>query len=210
MDGRRDRRRLGPEGRTRPRHVLQEPHAGTHVLAGDARNAVDAGIAAAAALSGEGVGVLAADARPRGSRGRDRRDDEERSAGRREEHPHGSESGGHRRRALLVGDVSIMRFRAAGGPLIVGEGGLEPPRPEGHWHLKPARLPFRHSPQQPGEPITLAAPSPNRTESCPDSRHLRRVDSQSSVGPAALVCPDTMLVTGVVMRHAGNRACDQE
>ena len=28
----------------------------------------------------------------------------------------------------------------------VGEGGLEPPRPEGHWHLKPARLPFRHSP----------------------------------------------------------------
>ena len=30
--------------------------------------------------------------------------------------------------------------------LAVGEGGLEPPRPEGHWHLKPARLPFRHSP----------------------------------------------------------------
>ncbi len=29
---------------------------------------------------------------------------------------------------------------------FVGEGGLEPPRPEGHWHLKPARLPFRHSP----------------------------------------------------------------
>ncbi len=27
----------------------------------------------------------------------------------------------------------------------VSEGGLEPPRPEGHWHLKPARLPFRHS-----------------------------------------------------------------
>lgn len=32
-------------------------------------------------------------------------------------------------------------------PLFVGEGGLEPPRPEGHWHLKPARLPFRHSPE---------------------------------------------------------------
>ncbi len=31
-------------------------------------------------------------------------------------------------------------------PYSVGEGGLEPPRPEGHWHLKPARLPFRHSP----------------------------------------------------------------
>jgi hypothetical protein len=24
----------------------------------------------------------------------------------------------------------------------VGEGGLEPPRPYGHWHLKPARLPI--------------------------------------------------------------------
>jgi hypothetical protein len=29
----------------------------------------------------------------------------------------------------------------------VGEGGLEPPRPYEHWHLKPARLPFRHSPE---------------------------------------------------------------
>src|SRR5690606_40929921 len=26
--------------------------------------------------------------------------------------------------------------------LGVGEGGLEPPRPCGHWHLKPARLPI--------------------------------------------------------------------
>ena len=33
------------------------------------------------------------------------------------------------------------------GFVMVGEGGLEPPRPEGHWHLKPARLPFRHSPE---------------------------------------------------------------
>src|SRR3954463_3650893 len=30
-------------------------------------------------------------------------------------------------------------------PVRVREGGLEPPRPCGHWHLKPARLPFRHS-----------------------------------------------------------------
>ena len=30
---------------------------------------------------------------------------------------------------------------------VVGEGGLEPPRPFEHWHLKPARLPFRHSPE---------------------------------------------------------------
>ena len=30
---------------------------------------------------------------------------------------------------------------------IVGEGGLEPPHPFEYWHLKPARLPFRHSPE---------------------------------------------------------------
>ena len=29
----------------------------------------------------------------------------------------------------------------------MGEGGLEPPRPEGHRHLKPARLPIRPSPK---------------------------------------------------------------
>src|SRR5262245_23286301 len=29
----------------------------------------------------------------------------------------------------------------------VGEGGLEPPHPFEYWHLKPARLPFRHSPE---------------------------------------------------------------
>ena len=28
---------------------------------------------------------------------------------------------------------------------LVREGGLEPPHPCGYWHLKPARLPFRHS-----------------------------------------------------------------
>ncbi len=33
------------------------------------------------------------------------------------------------------------------GNSVVGEGGLEPPRPFEHWHLKPARLPFRHSPE---------------------------------------------------------------
>lgn len=30
-------------------------------------------------------------------------------------------------------------------PVTVRVGGLEPPRPCGHWHLKPARLPFRHT-----------------------------------------------------------------
>src|ERR1700751_691619 len=50
---------------------------------------------------------------------------------------------------------------------FVGEGGLGPPRPEGHWHLKPARLPFRHSPQQPGEPIMRGTSLPNRAVSPP-------------------------------------------
>ena len=47
---------------------------------------------------------------------------------------------------------------------LVGEGGLEPPRPEGHWHLKPARLPFRHSPgeKQPMDHTTVIAVRPNR------------------------------------------------
>ncbi len=40
------------------------------------------------------------------------------------------------------------RFRSDDRLVDVGEGGFEPPRPEGHWHLKPARLPFRHSPEQ--------------------------------------------------------------
>jgi hypothetical protein len=29
---------------------------------------------------------------------------------------------------------------------FVGEGGFEPPHPFGHWLLKPACLPFHHSP----------------------------------------------------------------
>jgi len=33
---------------------------------------------------------------------------------------------------------------AVGMFAMVREGGLEPPRPFEHWHLKPARLPFRH------------------------------------------------------------------
>ncbi len=33
----------------------------------------------------------------------------------------------------------------AGAFTLVREGGFEPPHPFGYWHLKPARLPFRHS-----------------------------------------------------------------
>ncbi len=42
----------------------------------------------------------------------------------------------------------------------VREGGLEPPRPYGHWHLKPARLPFRHSRDcEPSLTATLRPPA---------------------------------------------------
>src|SRR6478609_8841644 len=37
------------------------------------------------------------------------------------------------------------RSEDRGSFICVREGGFEPPRPFGHWHLKPARLPFRHS-----------------------------------------------------------------
>ena len=98
--------------------------------------------------------------------------------------------------------------------MFVGEGGLEPPRPEGHWHLKPARLPFRHSPQQPGEPITRGTPLPNRTDRWQRPANnpsrgrdraadLLEYDSQNSVGPAPLRWADTMQVRHVARRHAG-------
>src|SRR5271166_1268858 len=44
--------------------------------------------------------------------------------------------------------------------MLVGEGGLEPPRPEGHWHLKPARLPFRHSPETTEGPYHCSSRGP--------------------------------------------------
>ena len=39
----------------------------------------------------------------------------------------------------------MTKAPSLGPSLLVREGGFEPPRPFGHWHLKPARLPFRHS-----------------------------------------------------------------
>jgi hypothetical protein len=104
---------------------------------------------------------------------------------------------------------------------IVGEGGLEPPRPEGHWHLKPARLPFRHSPQQPGEPITQGTPRPNRTDRNRGGGNGRgldqdqvpdqlRFDSHNSVGPAPLGSADTMQVSHAARRHAGVSPREQD
>ena len=52
--------------------------------------------------------------------------------------------------------------------VVVREGGFEPPRPFGHWHLKPARLPFRHSraPEktntQPGRGVIDPPPLPSQ------------------------------------------------
>ncbi len=45
----------------------------------------------------------------------------------------------------------------------MGEGGLEPPRPCEHWHLKPARLPFRHSPELARRRYPDGIPTPTPT-----------------------------------------------
>ena len=78
--------------------------------------------------------------------------------------------------------------------LVVGEGGLEPPRPEGHWHLKPARLPFRHSPVaadcSAGMFVGLGGPTDPRTITVGlvgiQTRLLRLVRTESE--GAAWVC----------------------
>jgi hypothetical protein len=44
-----------------------------------------------------------------------------------------------------VCDVLKVRESKIHQSTTCGQGGLEPPRPYEHWHLKPARLPFRHS-----------------------------------------------------------------
>lgn len=83
---------------------------------------------------------------------------------------------------------------------MVGEGGLEPPRPEGHWHLKPARLPFRHSPEQPEDHTTVVAARPSRSGGHSTAAHRAEVseqfrsDSQDSHGAASSQCPDSMLI----------------
>ena len=41
--------------------------------------------------------------------------------------------------------TTVVRVSPTSQDTIVREGGLEPPRPCGHQHLKLARLPFRHS-----------------------------------------------------------------
>ena len=61
----------------------------------------------------------------------------------------------------------------------VREGGFEPPRPFGHWHLKPARLPFRHSRVKRAQAIPAARFCPNRGEGVPRSRGRPRYDRRS-------------------------------
>ncbi len=86
----------------------------------------------------------------------------------------------HRGRAGFV-DAAGKVSRLGRTPLTVGEGGLEPPRPEGHWHLKPARLPFRHSPGQPEDHTTVVAQRPNR-RAVPDGRGAHQPRRFGSAG----------------------------
>src|SRR4029453_14321558 len=76
---------------------------------------------------------------------------------------------------------------------FVGEGGLEPPRPEGHWHLKPARLPFRHSPERPRNIITPRPPPPNPWKSIPTTPPRPPQTHGSRTPPPLLTWRDPIL-----------------
>jgi hypothetical protein len=60
----------------------------------------------------------------------------------------------HFRRAVFTTRATDFRRYT-----LVREGGVEPPRPCGHWNLNPARLPFRHSRNE-EEDSTLPRASP--------------------------------------------------
>src|SRR5436305_4675035 len=81
----------------------------------------------------------------------------------------------------------------------VGEGGLEPPRPEGHWHLKPARLPFRHSP---GKSTDGPYHSNSRVPQ-PPPRSWPAVRARRRPGHAALTWADAILRIPTVPQATG-------
>lgn len=92
----------------------------------------------------------------------------------------------------------------------VGEGGLEPPRPEGHWHLKPARLPFRHSPETTGGPYHCSS----RTPQPPPAGHnpwrgsgLGRSGTRSVLGTGLLPARCFLRILTVPLRHGVPIAC---
>jgi Protein of unknown function (DUF3662)/Inner membrane component of T3SS, cytoplasmic domain len=80
----------------------------------------------------------------------------------------------------------------------VREGGFEPPRPFGHWHLKPARLPFRHSRESCG-PRLSQQPSADQTDgSVPVLRVHPRYDHR--VGFAAFENKLEQMISGLFAR----------
>ena len=75
---------------------------------------------------------------------------------------------------------------------VVGEGGLEPPRSCEHWHLKPARLPFRHSPEWSRR---------NRNESAegfPRWQHREMHPDRKRALLIAMVGLDALILLGVI------------
>ncbi len=94
----------------------------------------------------------------------------------------------------FVTSMSAVRRTA-----VVGEGGLEPPRPEGHWHLKPARLPFRHSPGKTTDgPYHCNGPSPQPAR----GRRACSVPGRPRAGPG-LTCADAILRILTVTQRRG-------
>ena len=68
----------------------------------------------------------------------------------------------------------FIRSRCPETSHTVREGGVEPPRPFGHWHLKPARLPI--------PPLARAAASEDPTDSTSRGYHGARVGPNPSCG----------------------------
>ena len=73
--------------------------------------------------------------------------------------------------------------------LPVGEGGLEPPHPFEYWHLKPARLPFRHSPEWSHHASNSPTERPTRS-----TAHARRdaAHDERGVAPSSKYPGETM------------------
>jgi hypothetical protein len=67
----------------------------------------------------------------------------------------------------------------------VREGGFEPPRPFGHWHLKPARLPFRHSraTSSTGNATRFADRQPRKSSEIKHNGQPRKNTNRAPEGP---------------------------
>ena len=89
----------------------------------------------------------------------------------------------------------------------MGEGGLEPPRSYDHWHLKPARLPFRHSPEQRSDRVpstSVRAQPPTAPPQGVLPRFLRRAHQAAGFIRNSLDTPADTLTSPVGLQSLEN------